>query len=61
MTKYAQSPNLPHLVREFANHELAIKNKSELTVDEYILDLTLFFRFLKMREAEARQFPCPGL
>lgn len=59
MTKYAQSPNLPHLVREFANHELAIKNKSELTVDEYILDLTLFFRFLKMREAERASSPAP--
>ncbi len=59
MTKYAQSPNLPHLVREFANHELAIKNKSELTVDEYVLDLTLFFRFLKMREAERTGSPAP--
>ncbi len=52
MTKYANSPNLPPLVRDFANHELAIKNKSELTVDEYVLDLTLFFRFLKLREVE---------
>ena len=59
MTKYAQSPNLPHLVREFANHELAIKNKSELTVDEYVLDLTLCFRFLKMREAERTGSPAP--
>lgn len=59
MTKYAQSPNLPPLVREFANHELAIKNKSELTVDEYVLDLTLFFRFLKMNMASASASPTP--
>lgn len=59
MTKYAQSPNLPPLVREFANHELAIKNKSELTVDEYVLDLTLFFRFLKMNTASASASPTP--
>lgn len=59
MTKYAQSPSLPPLVREFANHELAIKNKSELTVDEYVLDLTLFFRFLKMRESEQCSSPTP--
>ncbi len=60
MTKYANSPNLPPLVRDFANHELAIKNKSELTVDEYVLDLTLFFRFLKLREAENSGFPAPN-
>lgn len=59
MTKYAQSPNLPPLMREFANHELAIKNKSELTVDEYVLDLTLFFRFLKMNTASASASPTP--
>lgn len=59
MTKYAQSPNLPPLVREFANHELAIKNKSELTVDEYVLDLTLFFRFLKMNTASVSASPTP--
>lgn len=59
MTKYAKSPSLPPLVREFANHELAIKNKSDLTVDEYVLDLTLFFRYLKMREAENSGYPAP--
>lgn len=59
MTKYAKSPNLPPLVREFANHELAIKSKSELTVDEYVLDLTLFFRFLKMQSANDSGSPTP--
>lgn len=59
MLKYAKSPDLPPLIREFANHELAIKNKSELTVDEYVLDLVLFFRFLKMRDAENGTSPAP--
>lgn len=47
MLKYAKSSNLPPLLQDFANHQLAIKNKSELTVDEYALDLILFFRYLK--------------
>ena len=45
--KYANSPDLPPLLREFVNHEYAIRNKSALTVDEYVLDLSLFFRYLK--------------
>ncbi len=51
MLKYAKSPDLPPLLQDFANHELAIKNKSELTVDEYVLDLFLFFRYLKARRS----------
>lgn len=51
MLKYAGLPTLPPLVKDFANHELAIKNKSALTVDEYVLDLILFFRFLKEKES----------
>ena len=47
MLKYANQPNLPPLLKDFVNHELAIRNRSELTVDEYALDLILFFRFLK--------------
>lgn len=50
MLKYAKLPNLPPLLYDFANHELAIKNKSELTVDEYVLDLILFFRYLKAQK-----------
>ena len=45
--KYANSPDLPPLLRDFVNHEYAIRNKSALTVDEYVLDLSLFFRYLK--------------
>lgn len=51
MLKYAKSSNLPPLLQDFANHQLAIKNKSELTVDEYALDLILFFRYLKSQQS----------
>lgn len=51
MLKYAKSSNLPPLLQDFANHQLAIKNKSELTVDEYALDLILFFRYLKAQQS----------
>lgn len=51
MLKYAKLPNLPPLLADFANHQLAIKNKSELTVDEYVLDLILFFRYLKAKQS----------
>lgn len=51
MLKYAKLPNLPPLLYDFSNHELAIKNKSELTVDEYALDLILFFRYLKAQKS----------
>ena len=44
MLKYAKSSNLPPLLQDFANHQLAIKNKSELTVDEYALDLIPLFK-----------------
>ena len=51
--KYANAPGLPPLLLDFVSHELAIKNKSELTVDEYALDLTLFFRFLKVQRGDS--------
>lgn len=51
MLKYVKSSNLPPLLQDFANHQLAIKNKSELTVDEYALDLILFFRYLKAQQS----------
>lgn len=51
--KYANSPDLPPLLRDFVNHEYAIRNKSALTVDEYVLDLSLFFRYLKNQRSGA--------
>lgn len=58
MLKYAKSSNLPPLLQDFANHQLAIKNKSELTVDEYALDLILFFRYLKAQQSG--ELPSPS-
>lgn len=57
MLKYAKSSNLPPLLQDFANQQLAIKNKSELTVDEYALDLILFFRYLKAQQSGALLSP----
>ena len=38
------------VVREFAGYKSAIQNCSPLTVEEYLLDLRTFFRFLKCRD-----------
>lgn len=37
----------PPLFDEFAHYKLVIQNRSKLTVDQYLLDLTLFFKFLQ--------------
>ncbi|MBO4870106.1 MAG: tyrosine-type recombinase/integrase [Clostridia bacterium] len=34
-------------LREFSNYKLATQNRSALTVDEYLLDLRIFFKFIK--------------
>ncbi len=34
-------------LREFNNYKLSIQNRSQLTVDEYLLDLRIFFKFIK--------------
>ena len=36
----------PPLIREFASYKLAIQGCSQKTVDEYLLDLRTFFRYL---------------
>ena len=41
---------LPNLVVEYINELLVIKASSKLTVDEYLSDLRLFFRFLAANE-----------
>ena len=40
--KYANSPEVPALLKEFLQHIYAIKNKSELTVEEYCIDNMMF-------------------
>lgn len=42
--------SLPSLVREFATYKSVIQNASEKTVSEYLLDLRIFFRFLRARD-----------
>ena len=37
---------MPQLVRDFASYKLAIQNCSQKTVDEYLSDLRLFFRYI---------------
>ena len=37
---------LPPLLREFAGYKLGIENCSKRTVDEYLLDLRTFFRYM---------------
>jgi site-specific recombinase XerD len=41
---------MPQLVREFANYMHTINDKSQGTIDEYLLDLRTFFRFLVARD-----------
>lgn len=38
--------SLPPMVVQFLHYQSNVKNKSELTLNEYCLDLRLFFRFL---------------
>ncbi len=46
--KYRDPQILPPLVMDFLNYYDVIKNKSPKTVEEYALDLRLFFRFMKV-------------
>ena len=41
---------MPSLVKEFALYKTVVQNASSKTVSEYLLDLRMFFRFLKARE-----------
>lgn len=38
--------SMPPIIIRFFNYQSNVKNKSELTIDEYCLDLRLFFKFL---------------
>jgi len=46
--KYRDPAVLPPLVIDFLNYYDVIKNKSPKTIEEYALDLRVFFRFMKM-------------
>ena len=41
----------PPIIREFASYKTAIQGCSKKTVDEYLLDLRTFFRYLLARES----------
>lgn len=41
----------PQVIREFASYKTAIQGCSQKTVDEYLLDLRTFFRYLLARDA----------
>lgn len=42
-------------LRGFANYKLTVQNRSAKTVDEYLLDLRIFFKFIKAFRAETPQ------
>ncbi len=46
MSNYINRELLPPLVDEYISELIVVKGRSELTVNEYISDLRLFFRFL---------------
>ena len=45
---------LPNRVVEFLHYQSNVKNKSELTLNEYCLDLRLFFRFLVLSSEKTK-------
>lgn len=48
-------PNLPRSVNDFVNYLDTIRGKSSNTINGYKVDLTLFFRFLKLYKGLAKQ------
>lgn len=50
MSNYINRDLLPPLVDEYISELIVVKGRSQLTVNEYISDLRLFFRFLVSRE-----------
>lgn len=51
-TDLKKSEKLPELILNFLNYLETIKGKSPNTIDAYKIDLTLFFRFLKIYREE---------
>lgn len=46
--------SLPDIVVKFLNYQSNVKNKSELTLDEYSLDLRLFIKFLEISKIKSK-------
>lgn len=47
----------PPLLREFAGYKLVIQGRSPRTVNEYMLDLRTFFRFLILQKTGTYRRP----
>jgi len=45
-------PDAPQLMREFLSYHETIKGQSQKTIQEYYLDLRIFFRFMKLMRNE---------
>lgn len=52
---------MPQLVREFANYMNTINDKSPGTINEYLLDLRTFFKYMKVVFGEAQLSDTDGL
>ncbi len=52
MAQRTDLEQMPKLVAEFARYKQVIQGCSAKTVDEYVLDLRTFFRFLRARELD---------
>lgn len=52
MAKLVSLQEFSPLIREFASYKASIQGCSEKTVDEYLLDLRTFFRFLIARDLD---------
>lgn len=48
--KSEEFKTFPHVLRDYASYNMAIKGNSEKTICEYLLDLRTFFRFYLMKE-----------
>lgn len=57
----ADLSKMPALVREFANYMNTINDKSKGTIDEYLLDLRTFFKYMKIVFGEATLSETDGL
>lgn len=44
----------PPIFEEFANYKLTVQNRSKLTVEQYLTDLSLFFKFLQCHRRAKR-------
>lgn len=56
MSKYALYNDIPEFAAEFLYYCKTIKDMSAKTVEQYYLDLRIFFRFLKSNKGATEPF-----